>query len=165
MAKFVFKLDPVIEQRKRAEETLQRELAERERERLAIEERLRACQAGISSARGDLRERLGGGDRVNVGMVRLQASASLHLEARARAVALELAGAFTRAERARQALVKATTARKAVELLRERRLAEWKLERNRREAAVVDELGTMRAARRVIETGDTGAGAREETHG
>jgi flagellar export protein FliJ len=47
-------------------------------------------------------------------------------------------------EAARRRLLEATTARKAVSLLRERRLAEWRLGERRREEREIDDLNTMR---------------------
>jgi flagellar export protein FliJ len=80
--------------------------------------------------------------------VRLQAGASLHLATRARLAALELAGVYQRLERAREELLKAARARRAVELLRERRHEEWKQEASRAEGRFVDEVATQGFIRR-----------------
>ena len=153
--KFRFRLQTVLEQRERLERDRQRVVAEIDRERLTIEERLRTLQASIAGAKSDLRSRLvgaaeisGGGGMVFIPEVRAQAGASLHLEAQARRAALELAGAYRRLERARTELLVAATARKAVEILRERRHAEWVQENKRVEAVAVDEAATQQFARR-----------------
>ena len=43
-------------------------------------------------------------------------------------------------------LLEATTRRKGVELLKEKRLQEWRDEENRREDALLDEIAVTRAA-------------------
>lgn len=126
------------------------EVARLERERLDIEMRLKGLQAGISGAKTDLRSRLMSGDAsasgggVIITDVRLQANASLHLSLQAQRVALELAGAYKRVELARTHLLEATTARKAVEVLKDRRHQEWKHEQSRREFAQLDEVLSTR---------------------
>lgn len=141
MPAFRFKLQPVLDQRERIEEQRMLEVAQLERERLVIENRLRDLQSHIAGAKHDLRSRLGApGASVIITDVRLQANASLHMSAQAQRVALELAGAYQRVEHARKRLLEATTARKAVETLRDRRRAEWKHEQSRREQAQLDEI-------------------------
>jgi flagellar FliJ protein len=143
--RFTFRLQPVLEQRRRLEQERQREVGALERERIELEERIRAWQGAIGAARSDLRARLGGGGRsISLQDVRMQANASLHLAARAQQAVLELAGVHARLEAARRRLLEATTARKAVSLLRERRLAEWRLGERRREEREIDDLNTMR---------------------
>jgi flagellar biosynthesis chaperone FliJ len=164
MAKFVFHLEAVLTQRRAIERERTLAVAALERERLAIEARLRALQQGISREREDLRERLGflaggggtlatspsaGSTRVvDVRGVRMQATAAVRLDAIARQLALQLAGVFTRLDKARAELARAMGERKAVEKLRDARLEEWRSEQARREGAALDELATMRAARR-----------------
>lgn len=149
--KFRFRLQPVLEQRERLEQARQLRVAELERERIAVEETLRRCQGDIQDAKLDLRERLAGagtgGGMVVVPEVRAQAGASLHLEAKARKTVMELAGAYKRLERARAELLAAATARKAVDLLKARRFEEWRLDRSRAEAALVDEAATQQFIR------------------
>lgn len=150
--KFQFRLQPVLDQRERVEQEKQLRVAELERERIVIETKLRQCQQDIHNARMDLRSRLGGvggggGVMVVIPEVRAQAGASLHLEARARQAAMELAGAYRRVERARLELMRAATERRAVELLREKRREEWRMERLHVEAAQVDEVATQQFIR------------------
>lgn len=141
MPSFRFKLQPVLDQRERIEEQRTLEVANLERERLVIEDRLRSLQSRIAGAKDDLRSRLAApGSSVIITDIRLQANASLYMSAQAQRVVLELAGAYQRVEHARKRLLEATTARKAVETLRERRRAEWKHEQARREQAQLDEI-------------------------
>lgn len=153
MPKFHFPLAPVLAQRERIERDHQLRVAAIERERLDAETRLRDLQDQITSSKRDMRARLhgdGAAGGVNVPEVRFQAGASLHLAAQAQRAALELAGVYGRLELARAELLKAATARKAVELLRERRLEEWRRDLARREAAAVDDLATTAHARALM---------------
>lgn len=156
MPKFRFQLEPVLDMRKRAEQDHQLRVAALERERLAIEDKLRACQQSLITARLDMRSRLGGsgtpgadspGGRVNVQELRMQATSSLHTAAQAQRIAIELAGAYKRLELARAELLKAATARKAVELLREKRYQEWRQEQEKKDTLRVDEAATQQFLR------------------
>ena len=146
--KFRFRLQPVLEQRERVERERQLRVAELDRERLVIEERLRRLNEEMQGAKADLRGRLSlGGGAVAIPEVRMQANTSLHLAARARITALELAGAMRRLERARQELLEAARAARAVELLKEKRFEEWRQNGARAEAMQVDEAATQQFAR------------------
>lgn len=151
--KFKFRLQPVLEQRERLEQEKQRRFAELERERIAVEETLRDCQQNIRDAKLDWRDRLGGAggaSLVVIPEVRAQANASLHMEAKARQAAMALAGAYKRVEHARAELLKAATARRAVELLRDRWHEEWRQAERRIDAARVDEAGMQLYVRRQL---------------
>lgn len=151
MARFVFELQAVLDQRTQAERQRQLQVAGLEAERLRLESEIRECQRRIESAREELRRALGaertGPGSADLLAARRQAAASLHLLAQAQQAALRLAGVLSRLDRARADLLGATIARKAVEALRDRRLTAWKAEQDRRESAALDELGVMRAGR------------------
>ena len=117
-----------------------------ERERLSLEESLRRQQQEISTARQSLRDSLIG--TLDAHMLRLHAASSLQQMRGAQRLVLELAGVHRRLETARAALVEASRARRAIELLRERRLAQWKAALNKAEDQALDELTVMSAARR-----------------
>ncbi|MGE3106840.1 MAG: flagellar export protein FliJ [Phycisphaerales bacterium] len=151
---FIFSLQPVLEQRQRIEDQRRLAVAELERERLRTEESLRAYQRAIAAAKRDLRVRLGaersreeGSAPVSLADVRLQASESLSLVNKAQQAVIHLAGIHKQIDAARLSLLEATTQRKAVELLRTRRLEEWTQQQRRRESAELDELCVMRFAR------------------
>lgn len=149
MPRFRFELEPVLEQRLRDEHDRQRSVAELERERLALEDEIRACQRAIDQERDDLRSLLGagGGGAVDLRAARMQAGASLGHMARAQRAVLKLAGVHKRLERARAELLEATKRRKAVENLRQRRYEQWKREQDAAEARELDDLSVMRFAR------------------
>lgn len=145
MARFIFDLEPVLEQRRREERDRQVALAAIERERLAIESEIRSYEEASRRERLELRERLAEGSSRAFAGVRIQAAASVHLVRLAQRAAIRLAGVHQRLEKARAELLEAATRRKAVERLREKRLEAWKAEQNRREIAEVDDLCVMRA--------------------
>jgi flagellar protein FliJ len=145
MARFRFELEAVLEQRLRIERQAQRGVAELEVERLQLEERVRRLQRAIADERADQRLLLQGGQ---VGEARAQAAAAVRLGGVAQRVVLELSAVHVRLEAARGELLAATKRRKAVEMLRERRLEAWREDENRREAAEMDELAVMQAGRK-----------------
>ncbi len=147
MARFVFELEAVLTQRRNAEKACQRVVAEAERERVGLENELRALQQAIETERRDLSERLSPGQAGSPLAYRAQANASLHLTVLAQRKAIELAGALKRLDAARARLREAATGRKAIERLKERRLEEWRDEQKRLEHNALDELSVMRASR------------------
>ncbi len=148
MAKFRFNLEPVLGQRRAAEQEKQRAVGELERERLGMEDRLRAWNDSLRGGRAELRVALGqSGGPVAMEEVRMHASASLRMVSEAERLAVSLAGLYRRIERARGELLEAARSRRAVELLKEHRFEEWKRDQDRREREAVDEIAVMRAAR------------------
>ena len=143
--RFQFRLQPVLEQRERIEQEQQRRVAEIESERLRHEQTLRTIQAELAQARDGLRARLQQpGAEAGFASVRWQANASLHTTIRAQRAAIELAGTLRRLESARAELLKATADRKAVQMLKDKRYAEFQTEMRRRESGELDELMVMR---------------------
>ncbi|USN98589.1 MAG: flagellar FliJ family protein [Phycisphaeraceae bacterium] len=153
MARFVFELEALLRQRLHAEKEQMTRVAEIERDRLAIEGEIRACQRSIVEEKRDLAERLGAekagvGHPVDLRAVRVQANASLHLITKAQRAVIRLRGVHDRLDRARLELLDRTTKRRAIELLKEKRLEEWKHERARLEQAEQDDAAVMRHKRR-----------------
>ncbi len=147
MARFVFEFEAVLKQRLAEEREKQLAMAVVERERIAIEDQLRGTQQEIESEKGELRAALGTGASVDLATVRQQAGAALGRVKRAQQLVLKLAGVHKRLDAARLELLLATTRRKAMETLKEKRLEAWNAERNRLEANAMDEITIMRAAR------------------
>jgi flagellar export protein FliJ len=143
--KFRFALQAVLDQRERVEQQKQRAVADLEGQRAMIEGKLRGFQQAITQEKTDQRAKLREGD---VAGARGQAAAIVKLAAAAQRVVLELAGVHKRLEAARADLLLAAMRRKAVELLRERRHEEGRLDLERRESAEMDEMAVMRAARK-----------------
>ncbi len=153
--RFKFTLEPVLEQRRRVEEERLREVAAIEQERVRVEDRLRAINQRLVQSRAELRERFApGSGATGIAAIRMDASAGLRSTVEAQQAAIELAGILKRLERARAALLDATTARKGVERLRERRLEEFRAEQSRRELAALDEMAIIAAFRNGSEERD-----------
>lgn len=122
-------------------------VSELERERLALESRIRGCQQMMSDERRELSEALGVGKRVDVQAVKMQAGASLRHNFDAQRAVLELAGIFKKLEAARAELARCSAKRKAVEMLRDQQREAFKKELDRRETHELDEISVMRHAR------------------
>jgi len=145
MAKFRFKLDPLLRARRIEEREKQRAVAEVERERRELEDRLRNMQQQITAGKHDLRGRLTG--LIDPGALRQQARNSLNLSRSAQRIVLELAGVHRRLDAAREELVEAMRRRRAVELLRDKRYEQWLAEQEKADVAMIDELAVQSAAR------------------
>jgi flagellar export protein FliJ len=145
MPRFRFALEGLLTSRRAAERLHQRAVAEIERERMGLEDRLRAQQASIAGGRQEVREALVG--RIDARVLRLHAANSIQQLRLGQRLALELAGVHRRLEAARQALVEAAQSRRAIELLRERRLEEWNAGIAKAETEAIDELAIIAAAR------------------
>ncbi len=144
MARFRFRLRPVLAQREREEQDRMLAVAALESERIRLENRLRACQGRIVGGRAEIAAALRSG-RVDLGAARMQAGATMRDDQEARRTALELAGLLRRLESARADLALAAARRRAIELLRDRDLERFRAEENRREALDLDDLMVMRA--------------------
>jgi flagellar protein FliJ len=149
MAKFVFKLEAVLRQRRTEERDQQLAVAQIERARLSLESQLRGIQGTIVAEREELRLALTS-KRVGFSDIRLQAGTESALRRQAQRLVLELAGVHKRLDRAREKLVRASARRKAIERLRERRYEAWAEDRKRKEAASLDELNITHAQRKEI---------------
>ncbi|GAB5495948.1 MAG: hypothetical protein Phyf2KO_10280 [Phycisphaerales bacterium] len=147
MAKFRFRLQPVLRQRELAERDEQLKVAQVEQQRLRLEDRLRACQQRIESEQGELGGLISSG-AINPAEARAQGAAVLAAKAEAQRLAVELAGVYKRLEAARGLLAKAAMKRRSMELLRDSHKENWKREINKAEDLAVDELAVLRASRR-----------------
>lgn len=145
MAVFRFNLEAVLRQRSLAEESCRKRVAAIEQDRLGIEREIEAFQSQIIRERNEMASILSAGGAAT--LMRTQAGAALRLRAKIGEASVRLAGVMARLEKEREALRKAAAEKKAIELLKEQRMREWKHEQNRREAAELDEIAVMRAAR------------------
>jgi flagellar export protein FliJ len=146
MAKFVFRLEPLLTARRHAEQDARRVVAVLERERLALENKLRCHQQQIMSDKQEMRGSMTG--PLDMRSLRRGAGVTLHVIRKAQQVVLQLAGVSQRMESARSDLLKTLTRRRAIELLREKRFDQWKIVQSKAEIAALDELAVGRAARR-----------------
>ncbi len=149
MAGFVFRLKPLLEARKRAEQDAQRDVAVLERQRLDLEQQLRGHQQNLARDKHELRGSLTGA--IDLRSLRLGAGAALHVVRLAQQAVLQLVGLSRRLESAREKLLEATTRRRAIELLRDRRYQRWKKALDKAETAALDEFAA-RGARKGAES-------------
>lgn len=147
MAKFKFQLEAVLRQRTAFERTKRLAVAALETERNAAEEEIRECQRSIDREKAMMRDMLRGGGPVDLRGVRMQAGSSLAMMGAASRAVFRLGGLQRKLDAARAELLKASTARKAVETLRERRYEAWLDEQKRREDAALDEMAVIRGSR------------------
>jgi len=146
MARFRFRLEPLLRARRSTEQTKQRTVAELEGRRRDLEHGLRSAQDRIASGKREQSGRLIGA--LDVSALRAQAGWTIQHLRQAQRLLLELAGVHRRLEGARSELIEATKQRRAVELLRERRFLQWKRRITKAEDAALDELSVQAAARK-----------------
>jgi len=138
--RFRFRLEPVLRLREREEAARRRDVAELEHKRLALEERIRACQERIRGSKAAVRAGLAG--PLDLGALRGEAAGSIGAMRQAQVLVRELAAVHGNLETARAALREASKARRAVELLRERRLESWQRDVARSEQRDLDEIAS-----------------------
>jgi len=149
MAGFVFKLEPVLRQRKADEDEKQRELAKLLRKQMIYLDQLRGMQESITGSKHDLRESLRGA--VDLSAVGDFARFNAQCEQRARSIVQQLAGLERQIETQRTQLLEAVKARKAIEMLRDRHYRAWQLQQARREEAALDEVGAQQFIKKMQE--------------
>lgn len=147
MAKFVFKLDPVLKHRRRVEDDRQRDLAKHLRRRMILQDQLRWMQNTIMDSKQQLGDGLEG--QVDLNRVGHFSRYSGQVTQRAHGIVSELARLEEEVQISRKALLVAVGQRKALDIVRENRYAEWKKDQDRREDARIDELNVQRYAMRL----------------
>lgn len=140
--RFVFELQVVLEQRRRAERDAQGVLAAAQNERAGVEAELSELRGLVEAERDVARELMVG--RVSARSLREHVAGELGADRKARALALKLAGVQKRIDKARELLRQASVGREAIEKLRERRFAAWANELEKAERLEVDDLFVMR---------------------
>ena len=145
MAGFVFRLEPVLRQRKHVEEQRQRELAELLRRQLILQTQLRTLQQTVQSDKRQMSDALVGA--VDVPRIRQHATHASQVSLRIQQLAAQLFALARQVERARGNLLEATKACKALETLRQRQHERWRSDQERRQTAELDEVAVQRFAR------------------
>lgn len=149
MANFSFKLDPVLFKRRVEEDRCQHDLAKSLRQRMILRDQLRLMQQTISQSKRQLSGGLSG--QVDVKQVLQFAHYSDQVTLRAHRFVVRLSGVEKQIDAARKKLIEATRARKALEILRDRRYQQWRKEMRRREEAQLDELAVQRHGYRIAQ--------------
>ncbi|MCC7192117.1 MAG: flagellar export protein FliJ [Phycisphaeraceae bacterium] len=148
MARFRFKLEPVLRYRRLLEDEAQRELAKTMRRRMILQDQLKQMQETITSSKQQLGQGLIG--RVDLDSIAQFARYSSQTTQRARQIINSLVTAEKQIEIAREKLLKATRDRKALELLEERHRQTWRAVMERKDAAATDEMAVQAYARQVM---------------
>ena len=149
MARFVFKLEAVLKQRRLIEDQRKKTLADLLRRRVELENDIRSMQQAITDDKRTMSGSLIG--RVDVARIRQHALHVNQVTRRALAHTVQMAGLHHHIDNARTALLAAARNRKAIELLRERHHQRWLREQDKREAAALDELATQAYGRGLLE--------------
>jgi flagellar FliJ protein len=149
MPKFTFRYETLLRHRRTIEDRCQRELATRVRTRMILTDQLAGMQQDITRSKGDLGDALVG--RVDLSRVGEFTRFNAQATVRGRQMVGRLAELEQQVESARQTLLQATRQRKALDVLRERDLAEWKREQARRETAELDEIAGQAYTRRLLD--------------
>ncbi|MEO1583358.1 MAG: flagellar FliJ family protein [Planctomycetota bacterium] len=146
MARFRFRLQPVLRQRELAEQDVRVKVADVEQVRIELEDRLRKQQQRIEHEEETLNA-MTSGRHVAAETLRLQGVAAAAARAEAQRLAVELAGVLKRLEAARSKLAERAAERRSIELLRDRQAAAFRREQDRIETATLDDLAAAAAAR------------------
>ena len=152
MARFVFKLEGVLRQRKQVEQEKQRDLAERQRHLVSIQDALQELQGTVASSNADMRDnRLVG--TLNMSFIAAHRRFLAGMQKRSTELMQRIVLATRAVDEARNLLAEAAKQRKAIEKLREKQLERWKEDQAKREAALLDEAGMQLAFENLTELG------------
>jgi len=145
-ARFEFRLEGLLEHRRQIEKDHQRKVAEIQQEAQIISRRIRDAQTRIVLENRTLTgQKLVGVLDMNYIAHEKRYVGNLHMQI---AMAMQdLQAVEERINAARVELLAAAKARKVIEKLREKQLARWRLEQDRKESAEMDEMGTQIAMR------------------
>jgi flagellar FliJ protein len=156
MAKFIFKLEGVLRQRKHIEQEKQRQLAVRQKQLVELHQVLREMQQTVETTNDDLRKnRLIG--RLNMEFIAAHRRFLTGMQKQAMGIAQKMAIAQRSVDEARLELAEAAKQRKAIEKLKEKQLERWRAEQSRRESAELDEIGMQLAYQNISQDVESGA--------
>jgi flagellar FliJ protein len=146
MARFKFRLEALLTHRQQVEKEKQRRVAQIQGEIQAVVRHIQETQTRIAAENRTL------GTRELTGRLDMQYIAHEKRFVGALAVRIslamqKLAGLERTLAAARAELLVAARARKVIDKLREKQWRRWRMEQERKEAAVIDEIGTQLAVR------------------
>ena len=150
MAKFVFKLEGVLRQRKHVEEQRQRELAVIRGEMAQLEAELNALNAQVTAASIDVRDnRLIG--KLDMSFLAAHRRFLLAMQRRGLTMMQKMALVQRQIEEAQANLAEAAKQRKIIEKLREKQHQRWLEESSRKEQALMDEISMQMSFRNSLD--------------
>ena len=146
MARFKFRLEALLTHRQQVEKEKQRRVAQVQQEIQAVLRHIQETQSRISAENRTLgaKELTG---RLDMQYIAHEKRFVGALSVRIALALQKLAGLEQTLAAARAELLAAARARKVIEKLREKQYARWRMEQERKEAAVLDEIGTQLALR------------------
>jgi flagellar FliJ protein len=148
--RFEFRLEGLLEHRRQIEKDHQRKVAEIQQEAQYLQRQIREAQTRIVLENRKLTgEQLVG--KLDMAYIAHEKRYVGSLYVQIAFMMQNLAGVEERIAAARVELLAAAKARKVIEKLREKQLARWRAEQDRKEAAAMDEIGTQIALRRLVE--------------
>lgn len=156
MAKFFFKLEGVLRQRKHIEQDKQRQLATRQMQLVELQNVLRQMQQNVEATNEDVRKnRLIG--KLDMEFIAAHRRFLAGMQRQAMGVAQKIALAQRAVDEARLELAEAAKQRKAIEKLKEKQLERWRADLSRREGAEMDEIGMQLAYQNLSQDSESGA--------
>jgi flagellar export protein FliJ len=149
MAKFIFKLEALLKQRKREEQECQRLLAEQAAVVTTAEEAVRRINESVQSGHEDVRQHLMG--KLDMGFLTAHRRFMGAMQRKMTDLTQQLAMAKRRLQEARLRLAEAARRHKAIEILREKQFDRWRADQARIETALSDEIGNQLAYHNMLE--------------
>jgi flagellar FliJ protein len=143
MAKFVFQLESLLNQRKRDEQECQRLLAEQAAVVNAAEEAVRRINDDVQAGHDDVRRHLKG--ELDMSFLTAHRRFMGAMQRRVTELLQRVVVAKKKLEESRARLADAAKRRKAIEKLREKQLERWHIDQARKETALSDEIGNQLA--------------------
>lgn len=142
MPRFLFKLEPVLDQRKRIEQDKQRLLAIRSARLLELENELKRMDEKLRHAAEELRRNHLTGP-IDLSFLTAHRRFLGGMQREGLALAHQIAQQHQVVDEARRQLFEAAKRRKAIARLRERHFERWRQDLARREQAELDEIGAQ----------------------
>jgi flagellar FliJ protein len=142
MARFVFRLETVLRQRKRAEQEAQRELAHRQAKLVGLQNDLQSLDQALRKASEDVRDNHLTGT-LDLNFLTAHRRFVNAMQRQGLNLVQKIASAQRSVDEARGLLAEAAKQRKVIEKLREKQFARWNDEQARKETAAMDEIGSQ----------------------
>jgi len=153
MAKFVFKLEGVLRQRKHVEQEKMRVLATCLKHQADCEAELSHLDDSVRRTTDDLRQNHLTGV-LDMGFLAAHRRYMIAMQRQAISIAQKIAAAQQRVTEARLALAEAAKQRKVMEKLREKHHERWRADQAAKEFRELDEIGVQLAVNALADSGD-----------
>lgn len=140
MARFVFTLQTVLDQREAEERACQMELARARLLQVQLETRLGQLNDEVVAANEQMRDHHLVG-RIDVSIIAAHRRFLIAMRTAVMQLAEQIAAARLDAEAKQRKLSEAAKGRKAIEVLRDKQKSRWAAEQDRKELAIADDVG------------------------